>query len=69
MVSKVYSVVTGRVYEPIKMCYLSNYMQASAYMENGAILYDVLAKDKILTFVFAKDDTRELYVKWKEKLI
>jgi len=69
LITKVYSTVTGRTYEPTECLYITNYQQASAYMQHGAVLYDVLARERTLTFVFTKNDTRELYRRWKEKTL
>lgn len=61
------SIVTDRIYDPLEMIYISNPIQTSLYMEKGATLYDVLADNKTLTFVFSKNETYELYHQWKKR--
>lgn len=68
---KTYSKLLNRYYEPDKVVYVVNMLQAARYMRNGAeeflvdILCDKAKKADTLVFVFEKTPViQELYRKW-----
>lgn len=65
---QVFSNVTNRYYSDIDSVYIVNPQQAWAYINAGAILYDIaLRGDKRIVFVFNRKETECLYKKWCER--
>ena len=61
------STVTGKEYNDFDVVFIGNPVQAYAYLNHRAVLYDVvLGSDKKLFFVFTKADTQPLYELWKK---
>lgn len=62
---KVFSKITNRYYVDTDSVYIVNPQQAWAYINAGAVLYDIsLRDDKRIIFVFNRKDTEEFYYKW-----
>lgn len=65
-----YSKITGRYFNVFETVRILNIAQATYYIENDSFPLDVYAsKDlkterPVLVFVFAREDTKELYDSW-----
>ena len=57
-------------YDASKYVEIKILKQATLYIKNGAKLIDCYVRNNIvdeLIFVFSKEDTQELYYKWKNR--
>lgn len=65
---QVFSKITKRYYSDTDSVYIVNPQQAWAYINAGAILYDLsLRDDKRIVFVFNRNETNEMYHRWCDR--
>lgn len=56
---------TGRKYYPAECVRLVNLKQVEKYLHYGATVYDVYISHNSAVFVFNRNETRDLYEKWR----
>lgn len=63
---RIRSATTGRIYEQEDMIYISNPVQIAKYLKYKCTLYDLLEANDKLIGAFSREETQELYKKWRD---
>lgn len=64
---EIVSRTTGRKYYPSDCVRLVNLNQVEKYLHHGATVYDIYISNKSVVFVFNREETQDLYAKWRNR--
>ena len=57
--------ITGEPYDPIKCVRIADRYQMFLYVKHGVFPKDIYVENNNMVMVFDKDETKELYEKWR----